>query len=97
MDDPNSLPELDLHRRTWAEAERLVRHALHTWRLQGVENAVLVTGRGWGNARQEPVLRTKLERWLETPDARALGVRQWRRVARDGALEVSLARRGSRD
>ncbi|MCE9596308.1 MAG: Smr/MutS family protein [Planctomycetes bacterium] len=96
MHDPNSLPELDLHRRTWAEAERIVRRALHTWRLQGVEVAVLVTGRGYGNAKQEPVLRTKVERWLDTPDARGLGVRSWRRVAKDGALEVTLAsaRRG---
>lgn len=94
-DDLNSLPELDLHRRTWAEAERLVRHALHTWRRQGVERAVIVTGRGYGNARQEPVLRTKVERWLEAPEARGLGVKSWRRVARDGALEVLLARLGS--
>lgn len=94
MYEHNSLPELDLHRRTWAEAERLVRHALHTWRLQGVELAVIVTGRGYGNPRQEPVLRTKLERWLDAPQARGLGVRGWRRVARDGALEVRLARTG---
>jgi DNA-nicking Smr family endonuclease len=93
MHDSNPLPELDLHRRTWAEAERLVRRALHTWRLQGVEFAVLVTGRGYGNAKLEPVLRTKVERWLDTSEARGLGVRGWRRVARDGALEVRLATR----
>ncbi|MBI5434120.1 MAG: Smr/MutS family protein [Planctomycetes bacterium] len=84
-----------MHRRTWAEAERLVRHALHTWRRQGVESAVIVTGRGYGNARQEPVLRTKLEHWLDAAEARGLGVRSWRRVAREGALEIQLARPGA--
>jgi hypothetical protein len=96
MDDSNSLPELDFHRRTAAEAERLVRQALHTWRVQGVERAILVTGRGYGNAKQEPVLRTKVERWLDSPEARSLGVRSWRRVARQGALEIVLAFPNSR-
>jgi DNA-nicking Smr family endonuclease len=94
MEEPNSLPTLDLHRRTWAEAERQVRHALLTWRRRGFELALIVTGRGWGNPRQEPILRTKVERWLDAEEARSLGVKGWRRVSRDGALEVRLARSG---
>ncbi len=66
-------------------------HALHTWRRQGVTTAVLVTGRGYGNAKQEPVLRTKLEVWLSSDEARKLGVKTWRRVSRDGALEIDIA------
>lgn len=93
MDDPNSLPSIDLHRLTAAESQRVVARALHTWRVQGVERAVLVTGRGYGNRRQEPILRGKLEAWLGGAQARGLGVRSWRRVARDGALEIVIARR----
>jgi DNA-nicking Smr family endonuclease len=93
MDDSNSLPSIDLHRMTAVESQRAVARALHTWRVQGVERAVLVTGRGYGNKRQEPILRGKMEAWLDGAQARSLGVRSWRRVARDGALEVVLARR----
>jgi len=94
MDLSNSLPEIDLHRMTAAQAERAAARALHTWRVQGVERAVLVTGRGWSNARQEPILRTKLEAWLSSAEARRLGVRAWRRTSKDGALEIAIARVG---
>lgn len=92
----NSLPSIDLHRLTAAEAERAIALALQTWRVQGVERAVLVTGRGYGNLRQEPVLRTKVEQWLRGDAARRLGVKSYQRVARDGAIEVLLEVRGRR-
>jgi DNA-nicking Smr family endonuclease len=91
MDSLNPLPELDLHRMTSSQAQRAVMHALHTWRRQGVERAVLITGRGWGNLKQQPILRTKLEAWLSGAEGRKLGVKTWRRVAREGALEIDIA------
>lgn len=94
MDSRNSLPEIDLHRMTALQAERAVARALHTWRVQRVERALLVTGRGWSNAKQEPILRTKLEAWLSSEAARRLGVRSWRRTSKDGALEIVIARAG---
>ena len=89
-DRPNPLPQLDLHGLSGAEAERALARELHAWRVRGVRRAVVVTGRGWGNRAQEPVLRTRIERWLAGPDGQRLGVRTFRRVHREGALELEI-------
>jgi DNA-nicking Smr family endonuclease len=91
MHDSNPLPEIDLHRRTAAEAVRVLARELHAARVRGAAGVLVITGRGYGNAAQAPILRTKVEQWLASDDARARGVRSFRRVRRDGALEVRLA------
>jgi hypothetical protein len=51
---------------------------------------VAVTGRGFGNRRQEPLLRTAVEAWLRGPEAKRLAVSGFQRVHRDGALEIRI-------
>jgi DNA-nicking Smr family endonuclease len=89
-DDGNSLPSIDLHRMTAERAQRALARELHAARVRGIARVVVITGRGFGNLRQEPILRTKVEAWLRSDEARRLGVRGFRRVHRDGALEVDL-------
>ena len=86
---------VDLHGLRPEAALRRVAQELHAARVRGLEELVVVTGRGWGNLKQEPVLRGHVERWLASPEARALGVRSTRVVAKGGALEVRLERRNS--
>ncbi len=88
--DHKPLPQIDLHRLVWADASRRLKHALHAARVRGEAGLVVITGLGMGNASQAPILRTHVERWLGTAEARSLGVRGFRRVHRDGALEVEL-------
>lgn len=89
-DDGRSPREVDLHGLTTAQAERRALQELHAARVRREERVVLITGRGYGNRLQEPVLRRHLEAWLGGPDAQRLGVRSFRVTARGGALEVSL-------
>ncbi len=63
---------------------------LHASRMRRERGLVVVTGRGWGNLRQEPILRSRVEEWLRTPEARSLGVRSHRVVAKGGALDITL-------
>ena len=94
--DSNSLPEIDLHRLTTAQAERRLTQELHACRIRGVSRVVVITGRGYGNPSQSPILRTHVEAWLSGTEARRLGVRSFRRVHREGALEVELSEAGRR-
>ena len=94
-DDPNSLPSIDLHRMNVADATRALSRELHSARVRGASRIVAITGRGFGNRLQEPILRTKVEAWLGTEEARRLGVRGFKRVHRDGALEIELISRGA--
>jgi DNA-nicking Smr family endonuclease len=87
---PDDAPELDLHRLRADEAVRRLQRELHACRVRGAERLLVITGRGFGNRRQEPVLRTKIEAWLRSPEARERGVRSITRVHRGGALEVRL-------
>lgn len=83
-------PEVDLHRLRVEEALRRLGRELHACRVRGARRLLVVTGRGYGNRRQEPVLRGAVEAWLRGPEARRLGVRGHRRARRGGALEVDL-------
>jgi len=88
------LPQLDLHGHSPDQALRRLASELRTCRVRGDPVLLVITGRGYGNRLQQPILRTKVEAWLEGPDGRALGVRSWTRTSRGGALEVRLARPG---
>jgi DNA-nicking Smr family endonuclease len=92
--DSNSLPTIDLHRLSGAQAERRLAQEFHACRVRGVARVVIVTGRGYGNAAQQPILRTHIEGWLAGAQAKSLGVLSFRRVHREGALEVVLATLG---
>lgn len=90
-EEPNSLPEIDLHHLTRPEAERRLSQELHACRVRGIGRILVITGRGYGNPTQAPVLRTHIEQWLAGPDAKRKGVQSFKRAHRDGALEVTLA------
>lgn len=88
--DPEPDFRVDLHGRTVAEALRALRHALHTCRYRGIERALVITGRGWHNPGGRSVLGPAVEEWLRGAEARALGVKSFRRRSKGGALEVTL-------
>lgn len=94
-DHRNPLPQLDLHRLTREPALRRLSQELHAARVRGAPALVVITGKGHGNRTQEPILRRIVEDWLDGPSGRAAGVRGWKRVRREGALEVRLARPGN--
>lgn len=82
---------MDLHGLTVAQALRRVAQALHTARVRRLARLLVITGAGWGNADNKPVLRPALETWLRGPEGRALGVKDVQRVHRGGALELRLS------
>ena len=71
-------------------ALRRVAQALHAARVRGRTRILVITGAGWGNATQQPILRDKVETWLRGAEARTLGVKDVQRVHRGGALDVRL-------
>jgi len=82
--------EVDLHGLQPPQALRRVAQALHAARVRGRKRLLIITGAGWGNPDRQPVLRPRIEAWLRGPEGRAAGVKDVRRVHRDGALEVLL-------
>lgn len=83
--------EVDLHGLRPEDALRKLARELHAARVRRSTKLLVITGRGWGNLRQEPVLRPRVEAWLGGAEARRLGVRSFRVASRGGALEVALA------
>lgn len=82
--------EVDLHGlRPEKALERLGRE-LHAARVRRKDSLLVITGRGLGNGRGEPVLRGRVEAWLLGPEGRRLGVRSFERRAKGGALHVRL-------
>ena len=83
--------QVDLHGLRPDDALRKLAQALHAARVRRRDRLLVITGRGWGNLDQQPVLRPRVEAWLEGAEARRLGVCGYRVAARGGALEVDLA------
>jgi DNA-nicking Smr family endonuclease len=50
----------------------------------------IITGKGWGNLRQQPVLRPKVEQWLKGPEARRTGVLGFEVTDDGGSLIVEI-------
>lgn len=87
---PKAPQEVDLHGLRPEDALRRLAQALHTGRVRGASEVLVITGRGIGNHAQKPVLRTRVESWLRGPDGTRLGVRGFQRTAQGGALLVQL-------
>jgi len=85
------LPSVDLHGLKPVAALRRLTQAVHTVRVRGEARLLVITGRGWGNLAQKPLLRRKVEDWLLSPEGRALGVEDYQVVRRGGALDVRLS------
>jgi DNA-nicking Smr family endonuclease len=90
MDEPEGPPEIDLHGLRPEDALRRLSSALVAARLRRATELVVVTGKGLGNLRQEPILRTKVEAWLAGPDGARHGVVGVAREAHGGALRARL-------
>ena len=85
--------QVDLHGMPPEQAFRKLAQALHSARVQRLQKLLVITGKGWGNREQKPILRGRVEDWLRGPEGKRLGVRQARQVHRGGALEVDLGTR----
>jgi DNA-nicking Smr family endonuclease len=85
--------EVDLHGLRPDDALRRVEREIHTCRVRRVDRLKIITGRGWGNLKQQPILRPKVERWLAGPEGRRLGVLEFE-VADDGGSLVVRIRSG---
>ena len=82
--------EIDLHGMPPKVALRHLGRELHACRLRRCSEVLVITGRGWGNLQQKPVLRPMVEAWLRGPDGQRLGVIGFEEHSQGGALLVSL-------
>ncbi|MEM7518615.1 MAG: Smr/MutS family protein, partial [Planctomycetota bacterium] len=71
-------------------AFRRLGQELHAARVAGAKSVRIVTGRGWGNGQQEPILRRKVEAWLAGPEGSRFRIRDVRQHSGGGALDVTL-------
>jgi DNA-nicking Smr family endonuclease len=92
--DGPSVPSVDLHGLSPEAALARLALALHRARVQGHTSLDVITGRGIGNARMEPLLRTRVEAWLAGAEGRRHGARSVSLRARGGCLRVALERGG---
>ncbi|MDF1799557.1 MAG: Smr/MutS family protein [Planctomycetota bacterium] len=83
--------QIDLHGLRPEVALGRLGQGLHAARVRGESEVLVVTGRGWGNRDQQPVLRQRVESWLQGPEGRRAGVRGFQQRAKGGALLVKLA------
>lgn len=93
FEEEDAGPEIDLHGLRPEDALRRLELAVHTARVRGSDSLLVVTGRGWGNERNEPVLRTKVEQWTQTTGARERGVLGFERGEKGGAVRLRLKTR----
>lgn len=92
-DDFEPEAEVDLHRMPPEKALRRLGQELHACRLRRMRSLLVITGRGWGNLAQKPVLRPRVEEWLRGPDGQRAGVERIEITALGGALIVWLKAR----
>ena len=91
IDDPHDESiSVDLHGLSPDQALRRLTQALHAARVRGRSEIMVITGAGWGNPTQQPILRKRMEAWLRGPEGRSFGVRDVQVVHRGGALAVRL-------
>jgi DNA-nicking Smr family endonuclease len=87
--------EIDLHGLPPSQALRRLGQELHACRQRRADRALVITGRGWGNRLQKPVLRPMVEEWLRGPDGVRLGVVSFEMHSQGGALLVRLRSGGA--
>lgn len=85
---------VDLHGLRPEKALEHLGRELHAARVRRSASLLVITGRGLGNERREPVLRSRVEAWLRGPEGKRLGVRGFERTAKGGALHVRLSSSG---
>ncbi len=87
---------VDLHGRRPDEALRRLGQELHTARLRRCGWIRVITGRGLGNAAQQPILRDRVNAWLRGPEGRRFQVLdvQVERSTAGGSLLVRLGGSG---
>jgi DNA-nicking Smr family endonuclease len=90
MSEEREPPSVDLHGLTVERALRRLAQSLHAARVRGATRLLVITGRGFGNLEQRPVLRRAVEAWLAGAEARGLGVVAHARTHKGGALDVRL-------
>ncbi|MFT5288694.1 MAG: DNA-nicking Smr family endonuclease [Planctomycetota bacterium] len=87
---PPADSSVDLHGLRPEDAQRRLERELHSARVRGHSTLLVITGRGLGNERLEPVLRQRISVWLRGPEGRARGVKDVVVEAKGGALRVRL-------
>lgn len=90
------LEEINLHGLRPEDALRRVAQGLHACRVRRMDRLKIITGRGWGNLRQRPVLRPKVEQWLAGPEGQRLGVLRFEVADEGGSLIVEIQSDGRR-
>ena len=83
---------LDLHGVPQDRIDAKLEHFLHSASRARERQVEIVTGRGASNRSGLPVLRRRVEKWLEGNKGR-FGIVQWQTTSRGGALLVSLRER----
>ena len=82
--------EVDLHGLAPDQALRRLAQEIHSVRVRGERRLRVITGRGWGNREQKPILRERVEAWLRGPEGRRAGVTGFTVEAKGGALDVEF-------
>ncbi len=88
--EKDPIRSVDLHGLAPFQALRRLELELHAARVRGEERLLVITGRGWGNQKQRPILRGKVETWLRGADGARYRVAEIRVVSKGGALELRL-------
>lgn len=87
-DEPDA--QVDLHGLPPEQALRRLAQELHACRMRREDRLLVITGRGFGNRTQQPVLRPRVEAWLAGADGIRHGVVAVELHSRGGALLVRL-------
>lgn len=91
-DEPDA--QIDLHGMPPEQALRRLAQELHACRMRREDRLLVITGRGFGNRTQQPVLRPRVEAWLAGADGIRHGVVGVETHSRGGALLVHLRTAG---
>jgi len=85
-------PSLDLHGVHPDRVDAKLEQFFHAAQREGRPQVEVVTGRGASNRSGQPVLRKRVEKWLEQNKQR-FGVMQKQVTGKGGALLVDLSKR----
>lgn len=81
---------IDLHGHSPESALRLLGQELHSARVRGETEVLVITGRGIGNRSGQPILRGHVEEWLRGQGGERYGVVRFTRSRDGGSLRVEL-------